>query len=320
MKLSVLIPTYNYDCSRLVQQLLEQLPKNGEAEVIVGDDCSTEPLGSLSGCRIYRPDHNLGRAAIRNALAREAKGEWLLFIDADAEVRSATFIADYLDAIKRPESETERGTEPSTYNVICGGTGNLPRCPRPAARLRYEYEVAAEKRLTLSQRQRSPYAQFTTFNFLIRRSLFLSIGFDEHLREYGHEDTFFGLELKRRGISILHIDNKLTHLGLEDADVYLTKTETALRTLAAMDIEQQKNVRVSALALRLKRLHLLGLVRAFFRMSKPLLRANLLGKHPSIQLFALYKLGYFSNTLFTKSGATHQFQRGVKNKDASFRQ
>ena len=86
MKLSVLIPTYNYDCSHLVHQLLEQLPQNGDAEVIVGDDCSTEPLSSLSGCRIYRPDHNLGRAAIRNALAREAKGEWLLFIDADAEV------------------------------------------------------------------------------------------------------------------------------------------------------------------------------------------------------------------------------------------
>lgn len=299
VKLSVLIPTYNYDCSHLVHQLLEQLPQNGDAEVIVGDDCSTEPLSSLSGCRIYRPDHNLGRAAIRNALAREAKGEWLLFIDADAEVRSATYIADYLAIIEKPKLETEEETELSAYNVICGGTGNLPKCPRPEARLRYDYEVAAEKRLTLSQRQRFPYAQFTTFNFLIRRSLFLSIGFDEHLHEYGHEDTFFGLELKRRGISILHIDNKLTHLGLEDADVYLTKTETALRTLATMDIEQQKNVRVSALALRLKRLHLLGLVRVFFRISKPLLRANLLGKHPSGQLFALYKLGYFSNILFT---------------------
>ena len=238
MKLSVLIPTYNYDCSRLVGQLLLQLPEDGE--VIVGDDCSTDAviieklreIAALPRCRVFRPSQNLGRAAIRNALAREAKGEWLLFIDADAEVRSSAFIADYLAAA---EGSRVNG-QWSMAGVICGGTGNLPQCPRPAARLRYDYEVAAEQRLTLEHRRHYPYAQFTTFNFLIRRTLFLSIGFDENCKTYGHEDTRFGLELKQRGIEVLHIDNKLTHLGLEDADVYLRKTETALRSLASMDL------------------------------------------------------------------------------------
>lgn len=265
MKLSILIPTYNYDPSQLVSQLQKQLPE--DAEIIVGDDS---------------PPHNLGRAARRNALAREAKGEWLLFIDSDAEVRSTTFIKDYLEASKQTL-------------VVCGGTGNLPKCPRPEARLRYDYEVKAEKRLTLSHRKAHPYAQFTTFNFLIQRELFLSILFDETLKEYGHEDTLFGLELKKRGVPILHIDNKLTHLGLEDADEYLQKTETALRSLASMSEEQKQNVRVSALALRLKGWHLLGVVRFLYRICKPLLRANLLGKHPSQLLFAFYKLGYYAN-------------------------
>ena len=263
MKLSILIPTYNYDCSQLVQQLQQQLPEN--AEIIVGDDS---------------PPHNLGRAARRNALAREAKGEWLLFIDADAQVRSSHFIADYLAASEQAQ-------------VVCGGTGNLPECPRAKARLRYDYEVKAEKRLTLAHRQKHPYIGFTTFNFLIERNLFLSILFDERLKEYGHEDTLFGLELKKRGINILHIDNKLTHLGLEDADEYLQKTEVALRSLAFMPLEQQENVRVSALALRLKRFYLQGFVRFVFKICKPLLRLNLLGKRPNQTLFAFYKLGYF---------------------------
>ena len=297
MKLSVLIPTFNYDCSRLVGQLLLQLPEDGE--VIVGDDCSTDAviveklreIAALHRCHVFRPSQNLGRAAIRNALAREAKGEWLLFIDADAEVRSSAFIADYLAAA---EGSMVNG-QWSMAGVICGGTGNLPQCPRPAARLRYDYEVAAEQRLTLEHRRRYPYAQFTTFNFLIRRTLFLSIGFDENCKTYGHEDTRFGLELKQRGIEVLHIDNKLTHLGLEDADVYLRKTETALRSLASMDLEQRRHVRVSALALRLKRWHLLGLVRLLFKIAKPLLRSNLLGKHPNQKLFAFYKLGFYSS-------------------------
>lgn len=269
MILSVLIPTYNYDPSKLVSDLQEQLPE--DCEIIVGDDS---------------PPHNIGRAARRNALAREAKGEWLLFVDADAEVRSSTFITDYLKSLP-PRGEVWKG-------AICGGTGNLPQCPRPEARLRYDYEVKAEKRLTLAYRNAHPYDQFTTFNFMIQRDLFLSIGFDESLKQYGHEDTQFGLELKKRGIPVLHIDNKLTHLGIEDAKDYLQKTETALRTLASMSIEQKQNVRVSRLAEKMNSCCLLSVVRCLFRLTSSVLRANLLGKYPSQTLFAFYKLGYYS--------------------------
>lgn len=288
MILSVLVPTFNYDCSHLVQMLRQQLPPDGE--IIVGDDCSTDRdvvssidfISELPQCRIFRSSHNLGRAAIRNALAREAKGDWLLFVDADAEVRSPSFVADYLAATAHAQ-------------VVCGGLGNVSECPSPACRLRYDYEVSAEKRLTLDYRRRFPYAQFTTFNFLISRNLFLSICFDENIREYGHEDTLFGLELKRRGIAIRHIDNKLTHLGLEDAETYLSKTETALRTLAHMDMDMKRHARISALALRLSRWHLLGLVRTLYNIYKAPLRANLLGKHPRQALFAFYKLGYYAS-------------------------
>ena len=126
MILSVLISTYNYDCSRLLRQLHGQLPAEGE--IILGDDCSTDPdvvrknreASDLPRVRILRPVRNLGRAGIRNALAREAKGEWLLFIDADAEVRSASFIADYLAATSPYPTGGEQPL------VVCGGTGNLP--------------------------------------------------------------------------------------------------------------------------------------------------------------------------------------------------
>ena len=248
---------------------------------------------TMDKVKLFRPSHNLGRAAIRNALAREAKGEWLLFIDADAQVRSNAFIQRYMDVAITTDANVTNVTP--AYQVICGGTGNLPSCPRPEARLRYDYEVKAEKRITLSQRQAHPYTGFTTFNFLIQRDLFLSILFDESLKEYGHEDTRFGLELKKRGIPVLHIDNKLTHLGLEDAEEYLQKTETALRTLATMPLEQKQNVRVSALAEKLNRYCLLPLVRCLYKATNPLLRANLLGKHPSQTLFAFYKLGYYAD-------------------------
>ena len=296
MRLSILIPTHNYDCSRLVYDLETQL--SDDDEIIVGNDCSTDTciiaklveIDKLNKCRLFTPAQNgkevrpLGRAAIRNALAREAKGEWLLFIDADAEVRSKTFIDDYLAAANNAP-------------VVCGGTGNLPECPNPKCRLRYNYEVEAEQRLTVERRQRFPYAQLTTFNFLIRRDIFLSIEFDEKIREYGYEDTCFGFELKERGIAIHHIDNKLIHLGIEPSTVYLAKIETALRSLAKLEPEQRRQIRLSAFAMKLERYCLLGLVRCVFRLTKTQLHANLLGKHPNQKLFAFYKLGYYADLM-----------------------
>ena len=293
MRLSILIPTHNYDCSRLVYDLETQLSEDDE--IIVGNDCSTDKsivaklneIRNSGKSRLYTPNENqhpLGRAAIRNALAREAKGEWLLFIDADAEVRSKTFIEDYLSATKFAP-------------VVCGGTGNLPECPSPECRLRYNYEVEAEKRLTVERRQRFPYAQLATFNFLIRRDIFLSICFDEGFKEYGYEDTCFGFQLKQRGIAIHHIDNKLTHLGIETSDVYLSKIETALRTLSKIEKEQRKLVRLSGFAMKLERYCLLGLIRCVYRLTKKTLRANLLGKHPNQKLFTFYKLGYYADLM-----------------------
>lgn len=293
MRLSILIPTHNYDCSRLVYDLETQL--SDDDEIIVGNDCSTDKsivaklneIENSGKSRLYTPSENqhpLGRAAIRNALAREAKGEWLLFIDADAEVCNKTFIDDYLSATKFAP-------------VVCGGTGNLPECPSPECRLRYDYEVEAEKRFTVERRREFPYAQLTTFNFLIRRDIFLSIEFDEKIREYGYEDTCFGFELKERGIAIHHIDNKLIHLGIEPSTVYLAKIETALRSLAKLEPEQRRQIRLSAFAMKLERYCLLGLIRYVFRLTKTQLRANLLGKHPNQKLFTFYKLGYYADLM-----------------------
>ena len=95
--LSILIPTYNYDCTRLVGDLHRQAERLGVAyEIIVADDASPIPtykernraINALAHCRLIELEENVGRARIRNRLADEAQHEWLLFMDADAEVMS----------------------------------------------------------------------------------------------------------------------------------------------------------------------------------------------------------------------------------------
>lgn len=286
MKLSILIPTYNQDCTQLVHDLLEQLPQ--DAEIIVADDGSTAAsvrennatIAKLPQCRFWQAKMNLGRAKIRNLLAEMAKGEWILFIDSDAQVRSKDFIASYLK-------------ETDGRQVICGGTGNFDTCPSPDKALRYKYEVLAERVKTLKKRRRKPYAQFSTFNFMILRELFMQIRFCNEICDYGHEDTLFGLELKDRKIPVLHIDNKLIHTGLETTPAYLRKIKTSLFTLSRLDESIQRRINISAIALCLKKLHLRGFAVWLFNISNRQLRKNLFSSNPNLILFKIYKLGYF---------------------------
>ena len=288
MTLSILIPTYDYNARRLVADLHALALREGvEAEILVGDDAS--PSGAawlaavedLPSVRVLRYAANAGRAAHRNRIAEQARGQWLLFIDCDAQLPPAFSLRRYLE-----------GTAHAP--VVCGGLYHPDVNPNPEATLRYAYERAADRRRTASHRQQHPYEQLSTFNFLIRRDVFLSILFDPSCTDYGYEDTLFGVELQQRAIPIHHIDNPLIHLGLEPNAVYLAKVETSLRTLANIEKKIQHHSAVVRAARRLRALHLDGLTRRLFHLTQKKLRRNLLGPRPNLFLFKLYKLGYFT--------------------------
>jgi glycosyltransferase involved in cell wall biosynthesis len=62
-------------------------------EIIVIDDASTDATADIArsrGCKVLRLDAQSGTAAARNRGAREARGDVLLFVDADVEVQRDT--------------------------------------------------------------------------------------------------------------------------------------------------------------------------------------------------------------------------------------
>ena len=79
--LSILIPTYNDLCVKLVGDLKQQVEAAGIVyEILVGDDGSTDlsvmaenkEIVQWEHCQYLIQSQNIGRAAIRNLLAREA--------------------------------------------------------------------------------------------------------------------------------------------------------------------------------------------------------------------------------------------------------
>lgn len=296
--LSILIPTYNHCPSALVAALSAQgeaLAADGTEdfafEIIVADDGSTDrsvaeelrQLDTIAGCRTLLLPANVGRAAIRNRLAREARGGFLLFIDADAGVEDCGFVrkmwADRLRA-----------------DVVCGRVGLAPRPGRPGHELRYAYEQAAERQRPACRRMADPYARLSSFCLMMRRGGWETVGFDERCTEYGYEDVLLGLALEAHDFSILHTDHTLVHLGLDTNAGFLRKTEAAARTLAGLGGTARRVAAAARIYDRLQRLHLawtLGVLPPLL----PLLRRQLMSRHPWLPLFHLYKLGNYVRAL-----------------------
>ena len=291
--ISILIPVMNYDCSALVDDLYVQAERlrmgtGVDYEIIVGDDASDDVATTAANseacggprCRFVRNPVNFGRARNRNMMARMAKGDFLLFIDCDAEVCDGSFLARYAEAAVNGD-------------VVCGGISSPAELPSADVKLRYKYERNARKVRSVAYRLKNPYAHFSTFNFMIRRQLFLGIMFDENCVEYGYEDALFGLRLKQRGIHVEHIDNPLVHVGMDTNESFVNKCEQAMRTLKRLDADMKEYSHVGSMAMKLKRFRLIWAVKAWHFLFRKLELANLLGKRPSLFVLKAYKLGYF---------------------------
>ena len=289
--LSILIPTYNDLCVKLVGDLRQQAEQTGIGyEILVGDDGSTDhevvsenrQIDQWAHCRYLVQPQNTGRAAIRNRLAREARYDWLLFVDSDMTVVRPDYIGQY---VAQDNADVVDG------GVTIGGDAEVLK-----QNLRYLYEKASEHEHTADKRQQNPYSDFHTANFLIRRDIMLAHPFDERFRYYGYEDVLFGKQLKANHIAITHIDNPMGFCTFESNHDFVAKTEEGLRTLCQFRNELRGYSRLITLVEGIHIPLILSLIRLSHRVFGKLIRRNLCSAHPSLRLFNLYKLGYFLRT------------------------
>ena len=287
---SILIPTYNYNITNLVKDLQKQaLDTMIDFEIIVMEDGSNvfleenKTVTDLDFCRYILLEKNIGRSAIRNKLADTAKYEQLIFMDCDAEVCFPDYVQRY--------AVFQRGEY-----VVIGGTAYDPNEKNPDYSLRLKYGRKREMQLA-SAREKRKYQTFTTFNFLISKSIFSKTRFDESICGYGHEDTLFGHCLFENGYEILHIDNPIIHKGLDDNETFIRKTEIATENLYRL----YKTDNYPFLAneskllhhfLQLKKRKLDKPIAWIFKIIKSPMKRQLFSKNPSLRLYDFYKLAY----------------------------
>ena len=292
--ISILIPVYNYDIIDLVQNIHKQINKISEkAEIIVVDDASNidfpenKAIEKFDSVKYIKLTENYGRAKVRNYLASLAQNEYLLFIDCDAKVINIDFIKDYIRCIKEGQV------------LVCGGLVYGDDKPQDQnLYLRWYYGMKREYKKK-EIRKSNPYNSFSSFNFLIKKDIFLSIKFNENISGYGHEDTLLGIDLKKLNIPLMHIDNHLLHDGLEDTESFLKKTRQSVENLKYL-IENYENKQL--LKAQIKLVKYIEKVRKYrsawfmkfvYYLLNKIFCKNLLSKYPSLFIFDLYKICYF---------------------------
>lgn len=224
--LSVLIPVYNQPVKSLVSQLFHQLDAVSVAfQIIVLDDGSTDEDIKSANRKVSEFIHvsylegseNLGRARVRNKLARLAMFENLLFLDADVSIPDKNFIGKYLDLVHHP--------------VVCGGLRYQET--RPALEFLSHWRIGRAREAKKAY-QRKAYHLFTS-NLLIQAGVMSQFPFDETIIGYGYEDLVLAQNLLEKNVPIFHTDNPVIHEGLSTNQQFAEKSRLAIKNLLMLE-------------------------------------------------------------------------------------
>lgn len=287
--LSILVPTYNHPIYDLIQEMSRQAEAMAiPYEIIVSEDHSSlhqeenKKIISFPHTKYLEQAQNLGRTKNRELLAQTATYDWLLFLDADVLPATTSFLKDYTHSIS------------DQVELIFGGVSYQEESPNKNQHLRWFYGKHREAQSVEKRQQQQPWFIISQ-NLLIKKDLFLKANVSKENR-YGL-DNLFSHQLKTLKAKIVHIDNPVIHLGLEENFLFLKKSIEAVETTVYYEhlgMMESSLSRLQKSYIFLKRSKLTGLFVAIIKPFKKRMERNLLGNSPSLFLFDLYKLYHYT--------------------------
>ena len=225
--LSICIPTFNTDCSELLDILAKQIAQLEETlEVLVYDDfstdyvCKNQEACERNGFLFFENQSNLGSISTRIKLAKKSSFNWLLFVDADMLPKTDEYIIQYTNFITFNKAD-----------IAIGGCCYADEIKPFNLRLKYgknREEISAKKR------QLNPYNSILFGNVLIKKKLFNEVFDDFNDMAYG-EDIYLSSFLKSLNKDVVHLPNETYHLGIENNREFLKKIRKSAEMYARLD-------------------------------------------------------------------------------------
>ena len=291
--ISVLIPIFNFEVEALIERLVTEARNfPSEIEIICADDYSHSAIREANRdiCKKHlvkyiELEKNYGRSKIRNFLAQQSHGKYLLFIDCDSAIPKEGFLARYL----------QYGLN---NQVIYGGRiydSKMPADPQKRFHWKYGHQVEAP---SFEKRKKMGHMAFQSNNFLAPKTLFTNLSFDEDIQGYGYEDLMLAQILVKNGFQIIHLDNPVVHIGLESQLDFLKKTENAIINLSKLHKSNKAiETRLTKFLDHVDNLGLMLPVNWFTPVFEKLFRTLLKLNDPPIWIFQGWKFCMYCNLL-----------------------
>ncbi len=284
--ISILIPVYNVYVYELIESLSQQLASTGIAgEIIVLDDASdpeylvkNESIKTLPFVEYNQLPINYGRARIRQELSALARFSWLLFIDSDSRIISNSYLENYILLFK------------NRYEVISGGRVYPFEKPiKCCSVLHWKYGKVRE------DLHSNKKAGFQSNNFCIKKEIFDKLDILNELKDYGHEDTMMGILMEKMDVKVTNIHNPVLHERIEDAEVFIKKSDDALMNLLTIrkllkETDIKKHIKIYRWFSLVKKCHLRRLIISFYKKFNKSILTNLTSCNPNLSLFDLHRL------------------------------
>ena len=217
-RLSVLTPFHKHDPSALLA-CFSNAPEGVEFVLLDDGSGSAALLANViesanatgAPARVIVSGINLGRASGRNRLIAEARGQYVLFLDADMLPDDRRFLDIWLGIIATQAPQ-----------VAFGGLSLVNTARTQETALHYALFGRSDC-LPARTRQRRAAQATASANLLIERAFLLSHPFDDTFTGWGFEDVDWALNAAHF-TEILHVDNPATHAGLDDVSTLLRKS------------------------------------------------------------------------------------------------
>ena len=214
-KYSLLLPVRN-EVSRIggiVHAIFEDLKTIGDWEIFFGDDFSDDgtyecllKLAQEFDFRLIHPPKNIGRGAIRNLLAHEARAPMLVFLDGDCRVQTGFF----------------KAWENTSPTIAYLGRVNYELLPKSGFSNFLSTGSGIGK---LGPKDKIPPAYFISQNFCLSKTIFDKVnGFRTDLSGWGGEDVDLGYKLLKMGVPISYNLNAIVqHPSVINLEAYFSR-------------------------------------------------------------------------------------------------
>lgn len=219
IEISVLIPFYKDDPADLVRALAEQAGSKDDIEILLHDDGEPDPelnqrlmriiAAMTQPVRLLTSTRNRGRSDGRNLLAQQARGEWLLYLDADMQPGHAAFLQTYRDVIASTQADAVFG-------------GYETHWPDDKALQLHAALSQTSDQHDAEARNAIGASAFCASNILVKAEVMDAVPYDTDFTGWGWEDVDWAVRAAAR-FNLRHVDNPAAHGGLQDASVLLAK-------------------------------------------------------------------------------------------------